>query len=452
MEQLLIVGAIALFLTGVARREGMAGRFGLKRAAPQPEAGAVEGADDPFLPAAAPVSDTVLAPATAAPRPPDDRKRAHFGPAFGTYFGNFNCSERLPDGRAALAADARAVGPGRPDNLSLECAVGDASATDAAFAKAAHVVRFESRINRITGSPMEPRAAIGEYDAATGKYTLRAASGRGVVQTRERLAVVLGMPIEQCRAVFGDMGGNFGTRNAFSPEFAIMPWAAKRVGRPVKWVANRSECFLSDYQGRDLAVRAEMALDADGAILAMRGENVLNLGAYSVYFWPLRKGLSMMQGVYDVPTMHFTGKAAFTNTPPIAVYRSAGRPEATFVIERLVETAAKETGIAPAELRRRNIVPVDAYPYQTPVIMQYDCGDYGASLDEALRIADYTGFGKRKAEAQSRGKLRGIGFSSYIEACGIAPSAAGGSLGAGAGCGGGGASPGRPDHHRNNGR
>ena len=321
----------------------------------------------------------------------------------------------LSDSLAALTPDAPAVWPDRPDNLSLACTVGDATATDAAFATAAHVVQFESRINRITGSPMEPRAAIGEYDAATGKYTLRAASGRGVVQTRERLAVILGVPIDQCRAVFGDMGGNFGTRNAFSPEFAIMPWAAKRVGRPVKWVASRSECFLSDYQGRDLAVRAEMALDADGGILAMRGENVLNLGAYSVYFWPLRKGLSMMQGVYDVPTAHFIGKAAFTNTPPIAVYRSAGRPEAIYVVERLLELAAIQCGFDRLDIRRRNLVRPDAMPFTNAVGVTYDNGDYPQAMETALDVADWAGFSARKAESEARGLCRGIAIANYIE-------------------------------------
>lgn len=321
----------------------------------------------------------------------------------------------LSDSLAALAPDAPVVWPDRPGNLSLQCEVGDAKATDAAFAAAAHVVRFDSRINRITGSPMEPRAAIGEYDGATGKYTLRAASGRGVVQTRERLAIILGVPIEQCRAVFGDMGGNFGTRNAFSPEFAIMPWAAKRVGRPVKWVANRSECFLSDYQGRDLAVQTEMALDADGSILAMRGENVLNLGAYSVYFWPLRKGLSMMQGVYDVPTVHFTGKAAFSNTPPIAVYRSAGRPEAIYVVERLLELAAIQCGFDRLEIRRRNLIQPDAMPFTNAVGVTYDNGDYPQAMETVLEVADWAGFPARKAQSEARGLCRGIAVANYIE-------------------------------------
>lgn len=321
----------------------------------------------------------------------------------------------LVDSLKALEAGAPSLWPDRPNNLSLACSVGDAAATEQAFRDAAHVVKFESRINRITGAPMEPKAAIGEYHAAADHYTLRAASGRGVVQTRDRLAAVLGVPAEKCRAVFGDMGGNFGTRNAFSPEFAVMPWASKRVGRPVKWVGNRSECFLSDYQGRDLAVRAEMALDKDGGILAMRGENVLNLGAYSVYFWPLRKGLSMMQGVYDVPVMHFQGKAAFTNTPPIAVYRSAGRPEAIYVVERLLELASLEFGFDRVDIRRRNLVQPDAMPFTNAVGVTYDNGDYPKAMADVLDVADWTGFQTRKADSATRGLKRGIAVANYLE-------------------------------------
>ncbi len=211
------------------------------------------------------------------------------------------------------------------------------------------------------------------------------------------------------------MGGNFGTRNAFSPEFAIMPWAAKRVGRPVKWVADRSECFLTDYQGRDLTVSAEMALSADGDILAMRGRNIMNVGAYSIYFWPLRKGLSMMQGTYKVPTVHFEGFAVLTNTPPVAVYRSAGRPEAIFVLERLIDMAAQAHGFDRTELRRRNLIAADAMPFKTAVDVTYDSGDYEAAMNDALAAADWTGFAARKAESAARGLRRGIAVANYIE-------------------------------------
>jgi len=326
--------------------------------------------------------------------------------------------EPLPtvvDVRAAMAPGAPALWEARPSNVALACEVGDAAATEAAFARAAHVVRFESQVNRITGSPMEPRAVVGEYDAAADRYTLIAGSGRGVVQTRERLAITLGVAPERCRAVFGDMGGNFGTRNAFSPEFTLMPWAARRIGRPVKWVADRTECFLTDYQGRDLSIRAELALDADGSFIGLRGENIMNLGAYAVYFWPLRKGLSMMQGVYRIPAVHFRGHATFTNTPPIAVYRSAGRPEAIYAIERLIDLAADAHGFDRVELRRRNLVTPDAMPFQNAVGVTYDNGDYPAAMADALRAADWQGYAAREAASAARGLRRGRAVANYIE-------------------------------------
>ena len=317
--------------------------------------------------------------------------------------------------RAAMADGAPQLWPDCANNLALTCEVGDREAADAAFAQAAHAVTLESHIHRVNGVPMEPRAVVGEYDPSAARYTLRAASGRGAVQTRERLALTLGVPLENCRAVFGDMGGNFGTRNAFSPEFALMPWAARRTGRPVKWTADRSECFLSDYQARDLVSEASLALDAEGNFLALRGVNTLNLGAYSVYFWPLRKGLSMMQGTYRIPAVHFHGHAALTNTAPIAVYRSAGRPEAIYTIERLIDLAAEEHGFDRIELRRRNLIAPDAMPFTNGVGVTYDSGDYAAAMDAALDAADWAAFEARRAEAQARGLCRGIAVANYIE-------------------------------------
>ena len=319
------------------------------------------------------------------------------------------------DARAARGDEAPLLWPDCAGNLALTCEVGDKAASDRAFEQAAHVVSLETWVHRVNGVPMEPRAVVGEYDRDSGLYTLRAGSGRGAVQTRERLAAVLGVPRDQCRAVFGDMGGNFGTRNAFSPEFALMPWAARRVGRPVKWTATRQECFLSDYQARDLAVSAELALDAEGNILGLRGENTLNLGAYSVYFWPLRKGLSMMQGVYRIPSVHFEGHAVFTNTAPTAVYRSAGRPEAIFVIERLIDLAAEACGFDRTELRRRNLIPSAAMPFTNAVGVTYDSGDYTACMDEALAAADWGAFEARRAASARQGLCRGIGVANYIE-------------------------------------
>ncbi len=317
--------------------------------------------------------------------------------------------------RAAMQPGQPPVWPDRDGNIALTCEVGDEAATDAAFAQAAHVVRLDSWVHRVTGCPLEPRSVVGEFDAATNRYTVYTASGRGAVQCRERLASVLGVKLEQCRAVFSDMGGNFGTRNAFSPEYALMPWAARRVGRPVKWTATRSECFLSDYQARDLTSLAELALDSQGHFLALRGENVMNLGAYTAYFWPLRKGLSQMQGVYRIPAVHFRGHAVLTNTPPVAVYRSAGRPEAIYMIERLIDLAAAQHGFDRVELRRRNLIPPDAMPFTNGVGVTYDNGDYRAVMDRALRMADWDGFAARAAVSRSRGLRRGIAIANYIE-------------------------------------
>ena len=235
----------------------------------------------------------------------------------------------------AVARASDAVKPGAPlvwsdcaGNLSVDIEVGDKAAADAAFARAAHVVRLETWIQRVTGSPMEPRAAIGDYDAANERFTIYAGSGGGVVREKQTLAQVLDVPEAQVRAVCGDMGGNFGTRNTFFAEYALLPWAAKRLGRPVKWVGERQECFLSDYQGRDLAVEAELALDAEGRFIALRGTNLSNIGAYTAHFTPLRKGLGIMSGVYAIPAVHFRGVAAVTHTVPTTPYRSAGRPEA----------------------------------------------------------------------------------------------------------------------------
>ena len=326
--------------------------------------------------------------------------------------------EPLPavtDARAAMAAGAPQLWPGCPDNLALTCEAGDREAVDAAFAGAAYVVALASHIHRVNGVPMEPRSVIGSYDAEAELYTLRTASGRGAVQTRERLAAVLGVPAGNCRVVFGDMGGNFGTRNAFSPEFALMPWAARRTGRPVKWVADRRECFLSDYQARDLRSEAALALDEEGNFLALRGVNTLNLGAYTVYFWPLRKGLSMMQGPYRIPAVHFRGHAALTNTAPTAVYRSAGRPEAIYMVERLIDLAAGRHGFDRVELRRRNLVAPEAMPFTNAVGVTYDSGAYAAGMEKALEAAGWAGFEARRAEARRRGLLRGIAVANYIE-------------------------------------
>ena len=321
----------------------------------------------------------------------------------------------IVEARAAMKPGAPLVWSDCPGNLALTCEVGDRAATDRAFAAAAHVVSFDGWVHRVNGTPMEPRSVLGAYDVARDRYTLRTTTGAGVIRTRERLAAILGVPLDKVRCVFGDMGGNFGTRNAFYPEYALLPWAARWLGRPVRWTASRLECFMTDYQARDLASTSQLALDADGRFLGLRGVNTMNLGAQTVYFWPLRKGLSMMQSVYAIPAVHFAGHAVLTHTAPTAVYRSAGRPEAVFVIERLIDLAAARLGIDRVELRRRNLIARDALPYTNGVGVTYDSGDYAQAMDRAVQAADWKGFAARRAQSARRGLCRGIAVANYIE-------------------------------------
>ncbi len=321
----------------------------------------------------------------------------------------------------AVKAGAPSLWDEAPGNLCLEIEAGDAAATAAAFEFAAHVVRLETRIQRVTGVPMEPRTTIAEYHAATGNYTLYSGSGRGVAKLRLDLAQMLGVAAEQVRVVCRDMGGNFGTRNFFYPEYALLAWAARRVGRPVKWTCDRGEAFLSDYQGRDLTVEAELALDANGNFIAVRGTNLSNLGAQSTSFVSLQKGLGLISGVYRIGAAHFRGRAAVTNTMPTTPYRSAGRPEVIFVIERLIDLAADRLGLDPAALRRRNMVPPEAQPFANPLGLTYDSGRYAEAMDRALALADWPGFAPRRAAARRRGKRRGIGLANYVEITSGAP-------------------------------
>jgi carbon-monoxide dehydrogenase large subunit len=318
------------------------------------------------------------------------------------------------------AAAAREPGAPRlwdnaPGNLCVELEVGDAAATDAAFQRAAHVVSLCTHIQRVTGVPMETRTATGDYDPTTGRYTLYAGTGLGVTAQQEQLAAILGVTPGDVRCACKDMGGNFGTRNSFFPEYALLPWAARRLGRPVKWTCERSEALLTDYQGRDLLVEAELALDRDGNFLAVRGSNTSNLGGHAVSFVPLRKGLGLMTGVYQIAAAHFRGRGYLTNTVPTTAYRSAGRPEAIFVIERLIDIAARQCGFNSVELRRRNMIPPDAQPYANAVGITYDSGRYRDAMERVLALADYDGFAARKAEARARGERRGIGVANYIE-------------------------------------
>ena len=255
---------------------------------------------------------------------------------------------------------------------------------------------------------------MGWYDTATGRYILHAGSG-GIVRQKREIASILGVPLDKVRVTANDIGGNFGTKNSLYPEFALCVWAARRIGRPVKWTADRSEAFLSDHQGRDQATTAELAFDAQGRILAMRADTLSNIGAYAASMVPLRKGMTIVSGVYRTPAAFVRGRTVLTNTPPTIPYRSAGRPEAMFIIERLMDLAAGKIGIDRVEIRRRNLVASTEMPYRNPIGCVYDSGEYEQAMDNALRLSDWAGFPARKTEAARRGKLRGIGVGNYIE-------------------------------------
>ncbi len=336
----------------------------------------------------------------------------------------------------ALAPGASLVHDDVPGNLCYDWHLGDKAAVDAAFAKAAKVVRLELVNNRLIPNAMEPRAAIGEFDPASGDYTLYTTSQNPHVIRLLMGAFVLHIPENRLRVVAPDVGGGFGSKIYHYAEEAIVTWAAAKLRRPVKWTAERTESFMSDAHGRDHETTAEMALDANGNYLALRVSTLANLGAYLSTFAtsiPTYLYGTLLAGPYKTPAIYCEVKAVFTNTVPVDAYRGAGRPEAAFLLERITDVIAHDTGIDRVELRRRNLIPPEAFPYQTPVALQYDSGNYQATLDAALKAADYAGFENRRRAAAARGKLRGLGISTYIEACGIAPSAIAGALGARAG-------------------
>ncbi|MBX3503046.1 MAG: xanthine dehydrogenase family protein molybdopterin-binding subunit [Alphaproteobacteria bacterium] len=330
--------------------------------------------------------------------------------------------EALPavaDSACAAATDAPPLWGDRPHNIAVDAQVGAREAVEAAFAGAAHVVRLDSLIQRVTGVPMEPRAALAAYDAADNSYTLWAGGG-GVVRPKRELAIILGIAPERVRVIAEDTGGNFGTRNFFYAEFALVAWAAKRIGRPVKWTAQRQECFVSDYQGRDLRASGELALDGEGNFLALRAAGLSNVGAFTASFIPLTKGTQVMTSLYRLPAASHA-RAVMSNTPPTAPYRSAGRPETMFMIERLIDIAARRHGFDRVELRRRNLVPRSSMPYTNPFGVTYDSGDYPGALERVLQLADWDGFAARRARSASRGLRRGIGLAGYVEAQSGAP-------------------------------
>ena len=335
----------------------------------------------------------------------------------------------------ALADKAPQLHPEAKNNLIFDWEIGDEAATDAAFETAANVVEIDIRNNRLVPNPMEPRSALAQYDAAEDHFTLHTTSQNPHVARLVLSAFYQVAPENKLRVIAPDVGGGFGAKIYIYPEEIVCLWAAKKARvAAIKWTADRSESFLTDAHGRDHVSKAKMAFDANNKITGFKVETLANLGAYMSLFSssvPTYLYATLLSGQYNIPNIHANVKTVYTNTVPVDAYRGAGRPEATYLVERMMTTAARELGVDPAELRRTNFV--QEFPHQTPVIMCYDAGDFGASLDAALAESDYANFEKRRKKSAKKGMLRGIGMSCYIEACGIAPSAAVGSLGAGVG-------------------
>jgi carbon-monoxide dehydrogenase large subunit len=313
---------------------------------------------------------------------------------------------------AATAPGARALWDSAPGNVCADTERGDKAATDAAFATAAHVTRMTIRNNRVTGLPLEPAAALGLHEG--GRSTLRA-GGQGVLIQKRALARVFAVEEDCIRVVCRDVGGGFGTKNLIYREYVLVVWAARRLNRPVKWKGERSEAFFFDPYGRDLTSHVELALDAKGKFLGMRAHNVANIGAQCLHLVPLARGAAVTNGVYVIPAVHVRLQAVFTNTVPTSTYRGAGRPEAVFIIERLVDTAAAEMGIDRVKLRRMNFIRPTMLPYLSPLQTRYDSGEFEANMLRALDLADAAGFKARRKEARRRGLLRGFGFGNYVE-------------------------------------
>ena len=329
--------------------------------------------------------------------------------------------EALP----AIADTARADLPGAPavwdgGNLCLDWELGDGEEAERAFAAAAHVTRLDLVNNRVVVASMEPRGAVAEYDPAIG-HTLHVGS-QGVHNMRAHVETILGVPGHRVRVITPDVGGGFGMKTVPYPEYMLCLWAAERLGRAVKWIPERSEAFLSDTHARDQVTHAELALDAEARFLALRVRTTANMGAYLSAFQPevpTVPAAAMHCGVYRIPVVHARVRCVFTNTTPVEAYRGSGRPEAAYTVERLVDRAARELGLAPAEIRRRNFIPPEAFPYRTPTNLRYDSADYEKNLADALALADWDGFPARRAEARTRGRRRGIGLAFYTEICGI---------------------------------
>src|SRR5215471_4826332 len=315
----------------------------------------------------------------------------------------------------AMAPNAPRVWDDCPDNICFVAQFGDKAATDAAFARADKVVRHRFVINRITAATMEPRGAVGDYNAADGRYTLYTGLQRAH-PIRSEVAKIIKVPESKLRVVAGDIGGSFGMKSPVFNETVLTLFASKQIGRPVKWTSTRSEAFLGDPQGRDNVTDAELALDRDGNFLGFRVKTLAAAGAYlQVGMQACIFNVGTLAGVYRTPAMHADITAVFTNTNPVRPYRGNGRPEAAYVIERMVDLAADEMGIDPAELRRKNCIPPEAMPFKTGLTFTYDNGEFEKTMDMTLKLADYAGFAGRRAESKKRGKLRGVGLSNTIE-------------------------------------
>ena len=320
----------------------------------------------------------------------------------------------MTDQLKALTPDAPLLWDDLESNLCVDDQKGDPAAVSEAFARAAHVVRMDLVNNRVSGVPMEPRSAVAEFNPTTDRYTLWA-GGQGVNRFQREISTAFGCPEDRVRVIARDVGGGYGTRNSCYPEFTLVTWAAKRVGRPVKWTGTRSEMALGDYAGRNLFTEAELALDSEGRFLAMRTVNYGNLGTHALSFVPIARGPTVTTGIYDIPSADVTTKAVWTNTSPVTAYRGAGRPEAIFVLERLIERAAVEMGIDRAEIRLRNLIEDEQFPYTNPLGVTYDSGRFVHGMELALELSDWASFEARRSESDAAGKLRGIGTANYVE-------------------------------------
>jgi len=322
---------------------------------------------------------------------------------------------------AAVTDAARAIEPGAPvlwdgapGNVCFDSVLGDEAAVLAALDASAHVVRRRLVNNRVTAVAMEPRAAIGRWDANTESYLLIAGS-QGSHRIKDGMVALFGCPPEKMRVVCEDVGGGFGMRNWLFPELALVLWAARRCARPVRWVATRSESFVSDMQARDLVTDAALGLDRDGRITALHIEHLGNVGGHTMSFVPMANGVRLVTSIYDIQTAFVRARGVVTNTLPTGPYRGAGRPEAMFVIERLLDEAAAASGLDRIELRRRNLIPQAKLPYRNPMDVTYECGAFHDNMARALALAGWDGFAARRADAAKRGRLRGIGLANYVE-------------------------------------